>query len=44
MPGVANFDGVIKIVSIFIKTIFKESKKLKVLEIVYQNAIYTYIS
>ena len=29
MPGVANFDDVIKIVNIFIKTIFKESKKVK---------------
>ena len=38
--GVANFAGIIKIVIVFIKTTFKDSKKLKELEIVYQNAIY----
>ena len=38
--GVTNFAGIIKILIVFIKTTFKDSKKLKELEIVYQNAIY----
>ena len=33
--------GINKIVTMFIKTIFKDSKKVKELEIMYQNAIYT---
>ena len=33
--------GINKIVTKFIKTIFKDSKKVKELEIMYQNAIYT---
>ena len=28
-PRVANFDGIIKIAAMFIKTIFKNSKKVK---------------
>ena len=32
---VANFDGIIKIATIFIKTTFKDSKKSKELEIMY---------
>ena len=28
MPGVANFVDIMKIVNMFIKTIFKDSKKL----------------
>ena len=38
------FDDIIKTVTIFIKTTFKDSKKLKELEIMYQNAIYICIS
>ena len=34
-PRVAIFAGTIKIVTMFIKTIFKDSKKLKELEIMY---------
>ena len=40
----AIFADIIKIVTIFIKTIFKDSKKLKELEIIYQNVIYICIS
>ena len=43
-PRVAIFAGIIKIITMFIKTIFKDSKKLKELEIMYHNAIYIYIS
>ena len=35
---------IIKIVNMFVKTIFKDSKKKKELEIMHQNAIYTCIS
>ena len=38
------FDDIIKTVTIFIKTNFKDSKKLKELEIMNQNAIYICIS
>ena len=41
---VNTFDDIIKTVTIFIKTTFKDSKKLKELEIMYQNAIYICIS
>ena len=41
-PGVAAFAGIIKIVTIFIKTTFKDSRKE--LEIICQNAIYICIS
>ena len=40
MPRVAIFADIIKIVPMFIKTIFKDSSKLKDLEIMYQIAIY----
>ena len=43
MPGRTIFAD-IKIVTMFIKTIFKEQKKLKELEIMYQNAISICIS
>ena len=43
-PRVANFTDIIKMITIFIKTVFKDSKKLKELEIMYQNAIYICIS
>ena len=39
-PGVAIFAGIIKIVTTFIEAISKASKKLKELEIMYQNPIY----
>ena len=38
-PRVVIFAGITIIVTILIKTIFKDSKKLKELEIMYQNAI-----
>ena len=41
---VAIFANNIKIVTLFIKTTFKDSKKLKELQIVYQNATYICIS
>ena len=45
MPGVAIFADVIKMVTMFlIKTIYKDPKKLKYLEIIYQNTIYICIS
>ena len=43
-PRVANFADMIKIETKFIKTIFKDSEKLKELETMYQNAIYIRIS
>ena len=43
-PGVAIFADIIKIVTVFIKTIIKDSIKLKQLEIMYQNPIYICIS
>ena len=43
-PRVANFADMIKIKTKFIKTIFKDSEKLKELETMYQNAIYIRIS
>ena len=42
--GVAIFADIIKIVTFFIKTIVKDSRKVKRLEILYQNAIYACIS
>ena len=44
MLRVAIFAGIIKIVTMFIKTIIKDTKKLEELEIMYQNAIYICIS
>ena len=41
---VTIFAEIIKIVAVFIKTIFKGSKKLKELETMYQNAICICIS
>ena len=43
-PGVGIFADIIKIVTIFIKTISKISRKVKELEIMYQIAIYVCIS
>ena len=46
-PGVAIFADIIKIVTMFIKTILKDSrkvKKLEELEIMYLNGIYVCIS
>ena len=43
-PRVASFADVIKVATTLIKTIFKDSKKLKESEIMYQNAIYIRIS
>ena len=44
-PRVAVFAEIIKIVTIFIKTIFKDSKTVKKkLEIMYRNGIYICIS
>ena len=39
-PVVAFFADIIKIVTMFIKRIFKDSKKVKKIEIMYQSAIY----
>ena len=39
MPKVAIFAGIINIVTMFINNIFLDSKKLKELEITYQNAV-----
>ena len=44
MPRVVNFGDIIKIATMFIKAIFKDSKKLKGLENIYKNAIYICIS
>ena len=41
---VANFAIIIKIEIIIIKTTFKYSKNIKELEIMYQNAMYIFIS
>ena len=43
-PRVAIFADIIKIVTMFVKTILNTQKKLKDLEITYQNAIYISIS
>ena len=43
-PGITIFAEIIKIVTMFIKKIFKDQEKLKELEIMYQNAIYICIS
>ena len=40
----SHFPDIIKIVTIFLKTILKSKKKLKELEIMYQNAVYIFIS
>ena len=42
--GVAIFGNIIKIVTIFIKTIVNNTQNLKELEIMYQNVIYIWIS
>ena len=44
MARVANFIEIIKIITIFIKAIFKVQKKLKELEVMFQNAIYICIT
>ena len=38
-PGVAGFADIIRTVTVFTKKSFKDSKKLKELEIMYRNAI-----
>ena len=43
-PGIANFADIIKIITRFIKKSLKTQEKLKELEIMYQNAIYAFIS
>ena len=43
-PGVAIFADMIKIITMFIKTIIKDREKLKELEIMYKNLIYICIS
>ena len=42
--GVTNFADIIKIVTMFIGTIFKDPRKVKKIEIMYQNAVYICIS
>ena len=42
--GVAIFAGIIKIVTFLLKQSLKTEEKLKELEILYQNAIYAFIS
>ena len=44
MLRVVIFADIIKIVTMSIKTIFKDTKKLEELETMYQNAIYVCIS
>ena len=39
-PGVSIFAYIIKIVAMFIKTIIKDSRKLKELEVMFENSIY----
>ena len=39
-PRVANLPGMYKIETMFIETTFKDSKKLKELQILYKNVIY----
>ena len=43
-PRVDIFAGNIKIVTMFVKRVFKDSKKLKESEIMYRNTIYICIS
>ena len=43
-PRVTIFSDIVKIVTIFIKKIFKDQEKLKELEIIYQKAIYICVS
>ena len=43
-PRVAIFADIIRIITIFCKTIFKDLKMLKELEIIYENAIYIRVS
>ena len=43
-PGVVIFADIIKIVTMFFKTITKDSRKVKKNEIIYQNSIYMWIS
>ena len=43
-PRLAIFADIIKVLSMFIKKIFKDSEKLKELEIMYKKAIYICIS
>ena len=44
MPRIANFADIMKTIIIFIKTIFKDSKKLKELDVTYYDAVYICIS
>ena len=43
-PGVVTFADIIKIVTMFLKIITKDSRKVKKTEIMYQNPIYMWIS
>ena len=43
-PKVAIFADIIKIVNMFIKKIFTDSKKLKELEFLHENAIFIFVS
>ena len=43
-PRVTIFSDIVKIVTIFIKKVFKDQEKLKELEIIYQKAIYICVS
>ena len=40
MPGVVLFADITNIITMFIKTISKDSREVRKLEIMYQNAIY----
>ena len=44
MPGLASFADIIEIVTFLLKQSLKTQEKLKELNILYQNAICTYIA
>ena len=44
MPKGENSADIIKVGTIFLKTTFKDKKKIKELEIMHYNAMYIYIS
>ena len=43
-PGVVIFGDIIKIVTMFIKRVTKDSGKVKKIEIMYQNPVFMWIS
>ena len=43
-PGVAIFADIIKVVTMFIKTIFRNSRKVRRIRNLYLNGIYVWIS